>query len=79
MPHILTIIVDAEGKRVTVQYFASDGLTPTVAIAALQAVEGKMQQEAIEAEVQRRVQAAAAQPDQVEAVEPQPEQVEETP
>ena len=58
MTHILTIIVEP-GERTSVHYFASDGITPAAAINALQAVEGKLQQEALEAEVQRRVQEAA--------------------
>jgi len=59
MTQILTIIVEPDGERTNVHYFASDGITPAAAINALQAVEGKLQQEALEAEVQRRVQAAA--------------------
>ena len=58
MTQILTIVIDLEGERVSAHYFASDGLTPEVSIAALQAVGRKLQQEAIEAEVQQRVQAA---------------------
>ena len=59
MTAILTIIVEPEGERTSVHYFCSDGMTPSMAITALQAVEGKLQQAAIEAEVQRRVAAQA--------------------
>ena len=52
---LTTIINDAEDKPPEVVFFASDGLTPDVALAALRAVERELQKAVVEAEVERRV------------------------
>jgi len=56
MAHILTMIIDQPpGGQIAVRYDVSEGLTPDVALAALQAVAAELQKAVIEAEVQRRI------------------------
>jgi len=55
MAQILIVVIEQVEGKVAVRYEGSDGLAPAVALAALRAVEGEMQEAAIVEEVKRRL------------------------
>jgi len=55
MSQIITIIVEQNDGNMAVNWMSSDGLPPTVALAAVTAVRERMYRVAVEAEVRAQI------------------------
>jgi len=59
MTHILTIILDEQDQNLTINWFASDGLTDQAGLIGVQAVERRLQRRVLRAELEAERQAEA--------------------